>query len=791
MLRTILIPWTLTVLAAWAAVGRAAAPDFLLPHNPVLPEGLGVNIHFTDPRPGELELLAAAGFRWVRMDFAWNATEREPGRYDFSAYDRLLAALQPHGIRALFILDYSNRHYDNDQSPASDAGRAAFARWAAAAVERFRGRGILWEMYNEPNIFFWRPKPEAEQYIKLALEVGKALRRVAPDEQYIGPATSTVDFSFLEKCFAGGLLEYWSAVSVHPYRQQPPETAADDYARLRQLIARYAPAGRRIPILSGEWGYSAAWRNLDAEKQGRMLPRQWLTNLAHDVPVSIWYDWHDDGPDPQEPEHHFGTVRHPYRGEQRPVYEPKPAYLAAQTLAATLAGCRFNKRLHVGGEEVFVLLFAKDDQVRLAAWTTAKEPRKVTIPASPGRFSATSHTGQSLPPVAADGRGLTVALSDAPQYLSPDQPNALLRVAAALQRAPLDALVAAPQPSVVVLTFRNPLAEPLRAGVARDQLAAVAPGQTVTLEYRHPMLRDAEARTVLLPCVIEGMGELTQTTRITVANPLSIEVLPATRDSLPLHIANPSGEAFCGVLRVTASAGLAPVRTALPLDWEAGRHAIDVALPLAAAPDESWRVGLRIEGPDGSLQLAPPPAAYRVVDDFARLTAESLPQAYHLVPDGDAQVASTQTMTLATPPAGPPQPGVAGLRITYRFEKGWKFVRLAPQEKDRLMIAGRPLACGLWVFGDDSGNHLRCRLVDASGQTFQPDAGRLDWRGWRFVRFPLDGSRSGHWGGANDGVLHYPLRWDTLLLIDSPHREPTSGEVHIASPTLMFASPEQ
>ena len=41
---------------------------------PAIPEGFGVNIHFTDPRSGEMEMLVRAGFRWVRMDFNWAAT---------------------------------------------------------------------------------------------------------------------------------------------------------------------------------------------------------------------------------------------------------------------------------------------------------------------------------------------------------------------------------------------------------------------------------------------------------------------------------------------------------------------------------------------------------------------------------------------------------------------------------------------------------------------------------------------------------------------------------------------
>jgi hypothetical protein len=76
-----------------------------------VPNGLGVNIHFTDARPGEFEMLAVAGFHWVRMDFSWGGMEQRPGEYDFSAYDRLLASLETQKLRALFILDYGNHLY--------------------------------------------------------------------------------------------------------------------------------------------------------------------------------------------------------------------------------------------------------------------------------------------------------------------------------------------------------------------------------------------------------------------------------------------------------------------------------------------------------------------------------------------------------------------------------------------------------------------------------------------------------------------------------------------------------
>jgi hypothetical protein len=178
---------------------------------PDIPEGFGVNIDFTDPPPGEIKMLSEGGFRWVRMDLKWDLTETENGRYDFSPYDRLLAALQPYNIHPLFILDYGNPLYDNGAPPRNEATRKAFARWAVAAAKHFSGRGALWEVYNEPNhSMFWPPQPKVEEYIELGKAVGRAFREQVPGEKLIGPATSEIDFDFLESCFKAGLLEYWS-----------------------------------------------------------------------------------------------------------------------------------------------------------------------------------------------------------------------------------------------------------------------------------------------------------------------------------------------------------------------------------------------------------------------------------------------------------------------------------------------------------------------------------------------------------------------------------------------------
>jgi hypothetical protein len=398
-----------------------------------LERGLGVNIHFTDAQPGEIKMIAAAGFRWVRMDFKWDATEPERGRYDFSSYDRLIASLEPQNIRALLILDYGNPLYDHGAPPRNESTRQAFTRWAVAAGKHFAGRGVIWEVYNEPNIkMFWPAQPNVNEYISLALAVGRAFRSEISTERLIGPATSGIDFPFLEACFKAGLLDYWTAVSVHPYRQTDPEEAANDYCRLRKMIDRYrtargservspttlASSNLEIPIISSEWGYSSAWRGMTEEKQGVMLPREMLTNLANSIPISIWYDWRDDGADPNEAEHHFGTVRNAYQEGRYLVFEPKPAYLAAKTVSETFDGYAYQRRLSVGSDSDYVLVFRKGGDPRIAAWTTSTSTHRVVIPIKEGNFKITKHTGESAGAIAAGPQGLELTVSTAPIYLT-------------------------------------------------------------------------------------------------------------------------------------------------------------------------------------------------------------------------------------------------------------------------------------------------------------------------------------------------------------------------------------
>jgi polysaccharide biosynthesis protein PslG len=425
-----LVRYLLLLLASLAFVIAAGITDVVHARDSlqdinklIVPNSFGLAIHFTHPRQGELEMIKNAGFRWARIGLYWHKTEVQKGVYDFSEYDNLLSHLKNNNIQPLMILAYGNPLYDNFMSSNSDEGRTAFTNWAIAAAKHFKNRGVIWEMYNEPDAGGWSPKPDVNDYLKLALSVGQAFQKNAPRESLIGPATSSSSvFPFYEACFKAGLLNYWDGLSVHPYRNGPPESVSDDYEKIQQLIHKYAPKGKSIPIISSEWGYpSSTWRPwrdviLDEDIQGKYLPRMFLSNLLNNIPLSIWYDWQNDGSDPNNPEHNFGITHNLFH--KQAALEPKTAYLALKTLTNALEGYRYEKRI-ASDKDDYILSFKKRNtkQIRIAAWSSSNIPHEVMLPSELKDFHTISFTGEEGSSIVVKESGLSLKLTDSPQYL--------------------------------------------------------------------------------------------------------------------------------------------------------------------------------------------------------------------------------------------------------------------------------------------------------------------------------------------------------------------------------------
>jgi hypothetical protein len=756
-------------MTRWGRIGAAIALSMsmsltlnLVPHTaradgdavvpPVVPLGFGVNIHFTDPKPGEMERFAEAGYRFVRMDLHWGGIERQRGRYDFSAFDRLVAHLKKANARPIFILDYGNPLYDDGQAPRTNAGREAYARYAAAAAKHYRGQGVIFEIWNEPNLDnFWKPRANADDYAKLALMTAKAVRQADPSSVLLAPGSSGFPWEFFETVFRSGLLAEIDAVSVHPYRGSNPETAHADYERLRGLIARHAPAGRRdLPIISSEWGYSTHEKGVSEATQARYLTRQWLSNLAAGVNLFIFYDWKDDGPDPKENEHRFGTVRQDLT--------PKPSFEAARALIAGLNGHAFRHRLAGASPSDWSLLFQKGDSDELAVVSWSSDPTAPEASQAPSirKVAATDPDFGPLRALAsvrwtAGPRGevgddrLTLAIEAVHPDAGTNAKPGRLTVAAGPGQAiasRVDEITVAPNGKATNAVLALP-GSPLR-GPRREIPISLA--------------WNGEALPTLAPLVVVR------------GDPLLIAAAPRG-SKLIVTMTNPSRRSFTGRVVVTGAPDGRALGSA-DVSLADGAERIEAALPLP---------------PDGQAFVV------EVQDTDRRALARGPSRRFRAAPELGEGVNAVLHVDNKNKPAKPvPVMSVGGekaLDLKYTFDPGWRYLTVeVPSTFAAIPNDARALM--LWVKGDGSGNALRARFVDASGQVFQvnaagPGTDGLTWTGWRAVTVPLDGQGDvSTWGGAGDGRVHGARTWQALVLIDSANqRNPKSGGVQLAAPT--------
>lgn len=383
----------------------------------------GLSVQFTDhylhlPDWRErLNLVSTLGATIVRIDLNWPWIEKQPGQYDWSLYDAYAAELEKLRLRPLFILNRPNplhgapydavvdgKRHQGAQPPATPSQIAAFARWAAAAAERYRHLDPIWEIWNEPDQEgFWPPKPDPRSYVALARETCLAIKRHVPNAFVTGPAAAQMPTVWrstkpLIQALLNDkeLLTCLDALSLHTHRfGQTPETVSRDYAVLRSTYLAAWPAEiPRKPIIDTEWGDSVYRPGISEETQARWLPRMVLINLMEQVGVTNWYCLMDTGTDDNEMEDRFGLVRSD--GSWRPSFQ------AYQTLSREIGGMSLRETIArfepASARGITILRFCDkaELQCKLVVWTTETDgpPQKVIVPGWRRSGPAVDHLGR-------------------------------------------------------------------------------------------------------------------------------------------------------------------------------------------------------------------------------------------------------------------------------------------------------------------------------------------------------------------------------------------------------------
>jgi hypothetical protein len=116
--------------------------------------------------------------------------------------------------------------------------------------------------------------------------------------------------------------------------------------------------------------------------------RMMLLNFASGVPVSIWYDWKDDGDDSSDVENRYGLVRR--------NLEPKPAYRAIAA-ATTVLGGKSLACASDSGDGNVALVFGGGVDVTVVTWRESGEaPADTKLPPAAHITGSTDMFGRAL-----------------------------------------------------------------------------------------------------------------------------------------------------------------------------------------------------------------------------------------------------------------------------------------------------------------------------------------------------------------------------------------------------------
>ena len=227
------------------------APDMPVAHAGVNP--FGINVFLNEEvevwkREQSLQMIADAGFHWVRQEFPWEDIEihgkgdfedrrHEPHRSAWEKYDNIVDLAEKYGLEVVPRLSnppaWTRALTDTIGAKAPPDDLADWGDYVHAVVSRYRGQLRYYQLWNEPNIYDeWGERPvDPEGYTQLLCEGYHRAKEADPDAIIIsgalaptvsfhpgpGSALGVSDFIFLQRMYDAGAAACFDILAVNDY----------------------------------------------------------------------------------------------------------------------------------------------------------------------------------------------------------------------------------------------------------------------------------------------------------------------------------------------------------------------------------------------------------------------------------------------------------------------------------------------------------------------------------------------------------------------------------------------
>ncbi len=266
-------------------------PNAAIKNTAVNPYGINTFLHQeVEPakRERQVQLIAAAGFHWLRQEFPWYDIEIS-GRGDFEdcrfppchsawdKYDEITALADAYSLELIARLSsppaWSRADGDARGAFAPSDDFADYAAYAAAVAARYSGRITYFQIWNEPNIYpeWGEQAVDPEAYTRLLCAAYEAIKKANPDAVVLAGALAPTneltgdnlnEFVFLQRMYEAGAGPCFDILSAQGYglwsgptdhRLNPVTVNYSRHVYLRDIMARNGDEQKAIWISEMNW----------------------------------------------------------------------------------------------------------------------------------------------------------------------------------------------------------------------------------------------------------------------------------------------------------------------------------------------------------------------------------------------------------------------------------------------------------------------------------------------------------------------------------------------------------
>ncbi len=267
-------------------------PDLPISHTDVNP--FGINTFLQEEvelakREKQVQLIAEAGFHWIRQEFTWEDIEihakgdfvdrrNDPAGIDaWAKYDHIVDLAEQYGLEIMARLSnppaWSRALGDEAGTSAPPDDFADYGDFVHAVVSRYAGRVAYFQIWNEPNIYpEWGEAPvDPEAYTELLCLAYRRAKEANPEAVILsGALAPTLDLSaralndliFLQRMYDAGAgdcfdilsMQGYGLWSVPPVHRQRPTSI--NYARnvlVRDMMVQNGDEAKAIWISEMNW----------------------------------------------------------------------------------------------------------------------------------------------------------------------------------------------------------------------------------------------------------------------------------------------------------------------------------------------------------------------------------------------------------------------------------------------------------------------------------------------------------------------------------------------------------